>query len=451
MPQEYKGIVAFDIEIATTVPERGDWHALRPLGITCAATAVQLSLDNSSVLPWIPGDPGDLTEILDDVPYDARMSPFNCRVLADYLLMCQSDGLLVVSWNGLGFDFQVLLEECGPDYPRRRELAQLALDHVDPAFAFLCGKGFMVGLAATSKGMGLPGKTEGMSGALAPAMWREGREAQDKVVEYVKQDAQATLDLYNAITEDRKLTWVTRQGRYSNWSPRFQSYTIGANAHRRLLTCTESLKLPMPDTSWMANNSMWARERFHGWATDILAGNDGTPQPKDEIDDEGREPIMPGDYHYFNEGAEPQPEADILDAVADVDTAVLAGAGEPTHPALELQEATVHEAPVSAFATYMPYDNYIKDLRIAAEAFEACRQSPRDETKALALRKAMVQTQSALASLEAVTLHLFWTYGETRPHENVMVCLDEGGSLTVAVAPPAHILAMIGPGDTETE
>ena len=226
---------AFDLEIAKEIPTGSDdWKALRPLGISCAATYSS----EGETLTW------------HGVP---KMTPEQCRGMADYLLQQHEAGYLVVTWNGLGFDFDVLAEECqSPDYTDA--LKALALDHIDVAFAMFCEKGFMIGLETAAKGQDLQGKTEGMHGDLAPVMWKQGEDERAKVLEYVQQDAVVTANVYRALVDNKKLRWTSRTGRTNYW---FCGEVIS--------TVRESLAKPEPDTSWMSDP--WPRSKFAEWAT----------------------------------------------------------------------------------------------------------------------------------------------------------------------------------------
>jgi hypothetical protein len=238
-------IVAFDLEIAKEIPEGEGWQACRPLGISCAAT-----VDTDGDLRLWHG--AEQRAAFSAGRYPPQMLPAECQKLAQYLVEMQSEGYKVVTWNGLGFDIPVLGEECG-DLVSFDNLRDLALDHVDMAFAMFCEKGFMIGLNAAAHGLGLEGKTEGMHGDLAPVMWGQGVEAQEKVLEYVAQDARTTFDVYQAVQKGRVLPWTSKRGRPAIWIP----------GQGRFLTVREALELPEPDTSWMSNP--WPRSKFAGW------------------------------------------------------------------------------------------------------------------------------------------------------------------------------------------
>src|SRR5450759_3950684 len=164
--------LAFDIETSKDVPgEEFNWRAHRPLGISCAAT---LTSDTDQPRLWYGKTP-------DGLP-DKRMSREDAQGLVQYLSSMAASGFRILSWNGLGFDFDVLAEESGAAASCR----DCALGHVDMMFHVVCAKGYPVGLENAAKGLGLPGKPPGMSGALAPKLWAEGHFKE--VLEYVAQD-----------------------------------------------------------------------------------------------------------------------------------------------------------------------------------------------------------------------------------------------------------------------
>ena len=152
--------VAFDIEIATEIPEDcEDWDALGPLGITCAAT-----LDSKGDLAlWFGHRRGQDAQSGKFAP---SMSKGECALLAHHLQRRKDQGYVPLTLNGLGFDFRQLALESG-EYDLCRNLA---LEHIDVFFAMFCEKGFGVGLQAMAEGMGISGKPEGIDGSQAPAL-----------------------------------------------------------------------------------------------------------------------------------------------------------------------------------------------------------------------------------------------------------------------------------------
>ena len=227
--------VAFDLEIADDLPEGKieDYD----LGVTCAATITE----TGRVKVWHDN-------------YAPRMSLERAEDLVNYLMQqFNENDRFPVTWNGLGFDFRVLAEAA----KMPGNCSYLAINHIDIAFSMLCSKGFMCGISKAAEGMNIPGKTEGMHGSLAPEMWRGTHAEQDKVLEYVEQDARLTAQIYERVVENREMRWVTGRGSLGRWWPEMDG--------ERLLTTGEAIELPKPDTSWMSDPSHWDRNRFYGW------------------------------------------------------------------------------------------------------------------------------------------------------------------------------------------
>ena len=228
--------VAFDIETAKDVPGVDfNWKPHRPLGISCAAT---FASGAGKPMVWYG-------KTADGQPA-GRMSQDDARRLVRYLSEMTADGFNVLTWNGLGFDFDILAEESGDT----AACAECALGHVDMMFHVVCTKGFPLGLDKAAQGMGLPGKPEGMSGIKAPGLWAEGHHKE--VLDYVAQDVRTALQIAEACEQRRKLEWITQKGKKS-------TMPLGDG----WLTVREAMRLPEPDTSWMTNPL--TRDDFTGW------------------------------------------------------------------------------------------------------------------------------------------------------------------------------------------
>ncbi len=228
--------LSFDVETAKQFPgDFSDWRKHRPLGICCAAAVAG---DTGAPRVWHGGK--------DDGQPAPRMNAAELGELVDYLLDMSGQGYSIVTWNGLQFDFDVLAEE-SKLWDSCRELARR---HVDMMFQVVCQLGHVLSLDAAAKGMRLPGKTEGMSGLLAPELWARGDY--DQVLQYVEQDARCTLELAEACERSGRLSWISRRGGLRDMPLPNGWLSVG-----------EALKLPLPDTSWMA--SPIQRERFTEW------------------------------------------------------------------------------------------------------------------------------------------------------------------------------------------
>ena len=237
MPGLMRSYVAFDLQISKGFPDGvADWRPYRPFGISCAATVA----DNEQTKLWY-------SRAADGSPADS-MSQENVAELVDYLRTQASSGKTILTWNGVGFDFDILAEESG----LATTCMELALNHVDMMFHFFCEKGYLLGLDKAAKGMGLPGKTAGFEGALAPKYWQAGRR--NEVLDYVKQDAITTLQLCRAVEKRGSLSWISNTGK-----SRVMPFRTG------WLTVRQAMELPLPDTTWMKQPIK--RNKFVGWIT----------------------------------------------------------------------------------------------------------------------------------------------------------------------------------------
>lgn len=231
-------LASFDLEIANELNEVGD---LTNLGVSCAALALSEGMvEDNPVLYWW------------DVP---RLSKERCQRLVEDLQYYDNLGYKIVTWNGCGFDFQVLANESG----MFTECAELALNHIDMMLLVTFRKGHYLGLDKALKGAGLEGKqhevklsdgtilTE-MSGALAPQMWANGET--EAVLEYLKGDVVQPLLLAQRIEQTGLIKWLSSSGKTSMvYSP--------------LISVAECFSISKPDTSWMTNAP--TREKFVEW------------------------------------------------------------------------------------------------------------------------------------------------------------------------------------------
>lgn len=227
--------LAFDIEIAKDLPEgEPDWKQHRPLGITCAAMLT--SKDDRPSLFYSLNPRGG---------YAPAMSKSDLYEVVRFLEYKVNKGYTILTWNGLSFDFDVLAEETG----MYTLCADLAMHHVDMMYHIFCLRGHYLGLDKAAKGLGLPGKTEGMTGAAAPQLWAQGEQA--KVLQYVAQDVRTTLDVALAAERIGGVQWTSASGRLN---------MIDID---RWLPVAEAQCIPYPDTSWMSNPV--SRDQFTAW------------------------------------------------------------------------------------------------------------------------------------------------------------------------------------------
>lgn len=228
--------LAFDLEIAKDVPGNFDcWPKHRPLGISCAATLLD---GDAKPMLWY-GLGGD------DQPAP-RMLPAEVARLVDYLLEQVAAGATLLTWNGLGFDLDVLAEESD----RLEDCRRLAGKHVDMMFDVVCRLGYPLALDKVAKAMGLRGKPDGMTGDLAPRLWAEGRY--QEVLDYVAQDVVTTLELAHEAEKRGVVSWTARSGK-----------PMRLPLGRGWKNVEEACKSPEPDVSWMS--TPLRRSKFTGW------------------------------------------------------------------------------------------------------------------------------------------------------------------------------------------
>lgn len=208
-------LLSFDLEIANSIPEGcDDWKEVRPLGISCAATAsLYPSLIKGSVINtnyWF-------AENSVHKPVSRGMDKTEAQRIAMDLSKSVALGYKIVTWNGLSFDFDVLAEESG----LYRVCSELALNHIDLMFIVVTLRGHFLGLDKAAKGHKIPGKLKSvklndgtiikdMAGASAPGMWHRGEF--DAVLAYLKDDVRITLELARSIEREKYVKWKSDKG-----------------------------------------------------------------------------------------------------------------------------------------------------------------------------------------------------------------------------------------------
>jgi hypothetical protein len=196
MPYMDGKYLAFDLETAKVQsPRLRDWALHRPLGISCAATYCDGA---KKPVIWYGGkrrkDP------------TSRMTVAEARALVAYLRRQVTGGYTIVTWNGIGFDFDILAEESG----LHAQCASLALGHVDMMFHLVCQLGFGVSLNAAARGMRLTRSCEKRTGSLIPKLWADRRY--EEVFSHVARDVLTTFALATTCRERGFLRWITLWG-----------------------------------------------------------------------------------------------------------------------------------------------------------------------------------------------------------------------------------------------
>ena len=231
--------VAFDLEIVKELPDGGDWEPYRPFGISIISTCTD-SWDFRT-WPLVP----------EEYRYPLELSEEQTLFAVRYLQQAVAKGYKIITINGLGFDFRVLAEHL-PNLPQiQKQIAELACSehHIDIGFAMVCELGFMCGMQAMCDGFNLPGKSEGVTGKLIPAMWKSTLADQEKCLEYCRNDVAMTSLVYQSILHHKRLIYKTKTGIIKSWMP--------TNLHR--LDVASMQKLPEVDKPF------WPRSKFTDW------------------------------------------------------------------------------------------------------------------------------------------------------------------------------------------
>ncbi len=246
----YRGVLGFDVE-TNGIPD-DQAGSCEGLGITCVGFA-------DAEQRWSYGS--DFNE------NERTLTQAECDGVAWALHWYLREGIVPVTFNGLGFDFRLLHYLVSPEV--QPLVVEVALSHVDICYLVLRARGFMLGMNAITKGLGIEGKLEGMDGLKAIDMWAKGTaEDRKRVLEYVAQDADAAWSAHQELVKQRKLFWTTKLGTCS-----VRPWIAFVAARNSLLTVWETLARPDPDTSWM--DEPWDYKKCYDWTgvTDIKVGD----------------------------------------------------------------------------------------------------------------------------------------------------------------------------------
>ncbi len=227
--------LAFDLETAKVSLRRRDWTSDRPLGISCAAT---FSEGESEPVLWHGRERG--------AGPASQMTVAEARSLVAFLENRVAAGYTILTWNGIGFDFDILAEESG----MKSRCMWLALGHVDMMFHLLCQLGFGVSLSSAAQGMRLTRSRKKRTGSEIPKLW--AAERFDEVFRHVGRDAKTTLALATTCCERGFLRWITRWG-----TGRMVRLPAG------WLKVRDAQSLPDPPQ--FQRQGQWSRDRLTAW------------------------------------------------------------------------------------------------------------------------------------------------------------------------------------------
>jgi hypothetical protein len=257
-------LIGFDVESAN---EYQEGMPLEELGLSCAAL-----WENGEALAYPALDPFGF--------YADEFTPAVTQDLADYLIATTEQGNYIVTWNGTSFDGPLVAAMCKSE-AYEEKLKWVFLNHIDIGVCMAMDKGFMVGLNTAAVGLGVAGKTEGMTGSLAPILWKgvdrelteeerralnnlgvepRSDEARDLCLEYVSNDAKITMDVYHKLQSDGSLVWITKKGTRSKspWYPDFDE-------RGTLPLVRDYIDMVQPELMWVDNP--FKKEKLLRWIT----------------------------------------------------------------------------------------------------------------------------------------------------------------------------------------
>jgi len=226
--------LAFDIKIAKPIPGGiRNWKSHRPVGICCAATVCN---GHEPILWYSKNFDGCIASML---------SVEDAGALFCYLFRAAEMGWRIVTWNGLGFDFNILAEESG----EKTDCALLALKHYDLMFQIFCGKGYPVSMNKVASQLGIPINSD-ISGETAPVLWAAGEY--DRVLQFTSHKVLDLLEIAKRGEKSGFLTWVSNNGTRQQ-----------VDLRKGWIEVLKLIKSPIPDTSWMGKPLK--REEFLYW------------------------------------------------------------------------------------------------------------------------------------------------------------------------------------------
>ena len=211
--------VAFDIETTGLIGTTNPWPE-----VTCAATRL------------VDGNTLDVRTWHSD--YAAIMSHDTINELLAYLWECYLRNIVVVTFNGAGFDFNVLY-----GITKNPLAKQLASGHCDLMYQFAVAHGYFASLQSFCDGIGIEGKTGKAVDAIA--MWETDK---DEVLKYCENDVRALGDVYAHVLATGGAKRQTKRGTIT-----FSSFELDDRG--RLMTVAMAaervVQNMVPDQSWM--------------------------------------------------------------------------------------------------------------------------------------------------------------------------------------------------------
>lgn len=204
-----------------------------PLAVICAAVLTKGAKRPSLWYGVRPGQQGPA----------AYMSRNDARRLVYHLEDLVVGGHTLVTWNGAGFDWNMLATESG-EFKLCRELAE---HHVDMMFHVVCARGHRLSLGKAARGMGVARNVDGWD---AEALWNQRRY--DVALARLTRDVRVTLQIAERCQARGALDWTADSGRVACLS-------LPAG----WLSVAEASQLPAPNVAGLSYPT--CRSSVTGW------------------------------------------------------------------------------------------------------------------------------------------------------------------------------------------
>ena len=241
-----------------------------PPDILCVATAMTTNGTDVDVIESVQIDSKTARtwpEDSSDIPAQA-MTPAQILELVDYLWCAHLQGMRLLAWNGVGYDFRVLWMHCHrmctpQSIVAAERVRTMTLKCCDPMLNFTFRKGFPIKLAAAAA-MLLPPMSKTGDGADCAQNWLQGTN-QDRadVLAYCTNDVLMTCAVFSHAVTTGGLTWRTQGGTSRCWKPASGPQELTA-------TCEEVSRWNFADNDWMRKKNETGRtlptaDQFVGW------------------------------------------------------------------------------------------------------------------------------------------------------------------------------------------
>ena len=123
--------------------------------------------------------------------------------------LCQAK--TIISWNGLGFDLQILYHNCKSDNLKQK-IKKITKKHIDLAFSFMCQNGYMLSLSKV-------GFESNIQSSTVPMLWQASKNGQDLVINNCRNKSHFLINLYQKIIKDKQIEYNTSKNIKIIWRP----------------------------------------------------------------------------------------------------------------------------------------------------------------------------------------------------------------------------------------